>query len=98
MLSQTRKRFSIALLMVLQVSVVSAKPQEISEQASAACTSLGEVVGNSGYGKNPNWKPIAKTYAENKAESLGATHIGPLTYKPLGSFNGEARGKAYACP
>lgn len=98
MFAQIQKCLKTTVLMVFQISAVAAKPQEISDQASRGCICLGEVVGNSGYGKNPNWKPIAKTYAENRAESLGASHLGPLTYKPQGSFNGEARGKAYTCP
>lgn len=88
----------LTLLMGLLMRDALSKPLEISEEEANRCKLLGDVVGNSGYGKNPNWKPIAKTYAENKAESLGATHTGPITYRALGSFNGEARTKAYACP
>ena len=87
-----------AILIGLWGGAALAKPPEISEADASRCQLLGEVVGNSGYGKNPNWKPIAKTYAENKAESLGATHLGPITYRAMGSFNGEARSKAYLCP
>lgn len=92
----------VARYLILALSLITgeilAKPLEIGEEVPASCKLLGDVSANSGYGKNPNWKPIAKTYTENKAESLGATHLGPITYKAMGTFNGEAHAKAYACP
>jgi hypothetical protein len=75
-----------------------ARLPEINEAESATCRPLGEVTASSGYGKNPNWQAIARTYAEKKAEGLGATHLGPIQYKPGGSFNGEVKTKAYSCP
>jgi len=77
---------------------VIAKLLELPEAEASRCRPLGDVSANSGYGKNPNWQPIARTYAEKKAESLGATHINSIQFISGGSFNGEARLKAFACP
>lgn len=79
-------------------TAVVAKLPEVPESEVAHCRPLGDVSATSGYGKNPNWQPIARTYAEKKAESLGATHVGSIQFFAGGSFNGEARLKAYACP
>jgi hypothetical protein len=75
-----------------------AKLPELPDPEAARCRPLGDVSASSGYGKNPNWKPIALTYAEIKAEKIGATHIGSIQFIAGGSFNGEAKLKAYACP
>ncbi len=89
---------SIIALGLTSSMVAYGKLPEISDDDAAKCRFLGEVTASSGYGKNPNWQPIARTYAEKKAEALGATHTGPIQYKPGGSFNGEARTKAFSCP
>ncbi len=89
----------IALFGLLVLSQTAwSKPEEAQSEAVGHCRLIGEVVGNSGYGKNPRWQPIAKTYAQKKAEALGATHIVFTGYKNIGSFNGEADAKAYSCP
>ena len=88
-----------SLLLGLTVATVTlAKLPELPEADVARCRPLGDVSATSGYGKNPNWQPIARTYAEKKAESLGATHVSAIQFVSGGSFNGEARLKAYACP
>lgn len=79
-------------------TAVSAKLPEVPDSEVAHCQPLGDVSASSGYGKNPNWQPIARTYAEKKAESLGATHVGSIQFIAEGTFNGEARLKAYSCP
>jgi hypothetical protein len=83
--------------LALATSVVAKLP-ELPEAEASRCRPLGEVSASSGYGKNPSWQPIARTYAEKKAESLGATHVSSIQFIAGGSFNGEARLKAFACP
>ncbi|MEY4683657.1 MAG: hypothetical protein RLZ25_116 [Pseudomonadota bacterium] len=80
------------------VTPVIAKLPDLPEEQAGRCRALGDVSASSGYGKNPNWQPIARTYAEKKAENLGATHVSSIQFIAGGSFNGEARLKAYACP
>ncbi|MEN9680998.1 MAG: hypothetical protein RLZZ627_891 [Pseudomonadota bacterium] len=95
-----RSLFHACLLMTglaLATSVVAKLP-ELPEAEASRCRPLGEVSASSGYGKNPSWQPIARTYAEKKAESLGATHVSSIQFIAGGSFNGEARLKAFACP
>lgn len=90
--------FLILALGLVTASAAFGKLPEISDQEAAKCEALGDITASSGYGKNPNWQPIARTYAEKKAEGLGATHIAPIQFKAAGSFNGEAKTKAYRCP
>lgn len=79
-------------------SPVIARPIEISPNEVGGCTLLGKVTGSSGYGKNPSWEPIAKTYAAIKAEKLGATHMAIVSKHQIGAFNGEVLIDAYDCP
>lgn len=80
------------------VTAAVAKLPEVSDADVGRCHLLGDVSASSGYGKNPNWRPIARTYAEKKASGLGATHVSSIQFIAGGTFNGEARLKAYACP
>lgn len=90
---------SILLMTGLAIATSAiAKLPELPDAEASRCRPLGDVSASSGYGKNPNWQPIARTYAEKKAENLGATHVGAIQFIAGGSFNGEARLKAYACP
>jgi len=92
------KHFVSAVLMtVLFIGPVYAKPDEASDAEVGGCHFLGKVAGNSGFGKNAGWRSLAKSSAEQKAGKLGATHIVFTLYRPVGSFNGEAEGKAYSC-
>ena len=75
-----------------------AKLDQIKPQDKATCQLLGEVTGDSGYGKNMSWQPIAQTDAERKATSLGATHVEWVSFQSIGSFNGKSTLKAYTCP
>lgn len=89
----------ILLLITLFLSAsVHAKVDQIKPQDKATCQLLGEVTGDSGYGKNMNWQSIAKTEAERKATSLGATHVEWVSFQSIGSFNGKSTLKAYKCP
>ena len=93
-----RLRLIVLLILACSGSAAWSKPEEAQSDAVSNCRFIGNVVGTSGYGKNPRWQPIAKTYAERKAETLGATHIVFTGYKTIGAFNGEADAKAYSCP
>jgi hypothetical protein len=87
------------LLLALFLSAnVHAKLNQIKPQDKATCQLLGEVTGDSGYGKNMSWQPIAKTDAEKKATNLGATHVEWVSSQSIGSFNGKSTLKAYTCP
>lgn len=90
-------RLSLILGLSLATATLAKLP-ELSEAEAPRCRPLGNVSATSGYGKNPNWQPIARTYAEKKAEALGATHVGSIQFIAGGSFNGEARLTVYACP
>ncbi|WP_045224098.1 hypothetical protein [Methyloterricola oryzae] len=74
-----------------------AKPDEATDAQVQNCQFLSEVTGSSGYGKNAGWKPIAKTHAEQKAGTLGATHIVWSNFRSVGAFNGDATARAYNC-
>jgi hypothetical protein len=78
-------------------SPVVARPTEVRADEIGGCTFLGKVTGSSGYGKNPNWEPIAKTYAVLKAEKLGASHLVIVSKHQIGVFNGEVILDAYDC-
>lgn len=91
----------ICLVVYLGIQLCStgiARPIEISPDEVGECTLLGKVTGSSGYGKNPSWEPIAKTYAAIKAEKLGATHQVLVSKHQIGAFNGEVVLDAYDCP
>ena len=62
------------------------------------CRSLGSVVGQSGYGKNPGWQSIATYYALKRAEGLGATHTVLRSTRTIGVYNGEVTLEAFHCP
>ena len=86
------------LCIFLTPFLAQAKPEFVTESDIANCKYIANVEGSSGYGKNPRWEPIARTYAERKAEALGATHLVLTSYRARGSFNGEVDAKAYTCP
>lgn len=75
----------------------SAQPEVVSESAVDKCTFVGHVEGSSGYGKNLDWRGLAKHGALTKAQKLGASHVVWEQFTPVGAFNGNALGKAYSC-
>jgi len=79
------------------LSWVSARPAEVKADETSQCRFLGQVTGSSGYGKNPSWEPIAKTYGALRAEKLGATHVVVVSKHQIGSFNGEVLLDAFEC-
>lgn len=95
--TQPYRQFSLVIFSLLLSISAQAKPDEVDESAVRNCQYIAKVVGNSGYGKNPRWQAIAKSYAQRKAEALGATHIVYTDMRTVGSFNGEADAKAYLC-
>lgn len=89
---------SAALVLIASVAgTAHAKPDEVSEADVRNCRLLSVVNGSSGYGKNFEWQPMAKSDAERKAGRIGATHIVFTDIRSTGAFNGEASAKAYAC-
>jgi hypothetical protein len=87
-----------ALLLLYSVSLASlAQPQEASVSTMQSCRYLDRVEGSSGYGKNFNWRSLAKYSALSQAEKLGASHVVWEQYYPVGAFNGIAIAKAYNC-
>jgi hypothetical protein len=91
-------RLAAALLLAwAAIGTAEAKPDEVSEAAVQHCRFLSRVDGSSGYGKNHDWRAMAKGNAERKAGNLGATHIVFTRLYAVGAFNGEASAKAYAC-
>lgn len=96
----SNNKFRAAAIIVLGAALaggVQAKPDEVSEAQVKDCRFLDVVSGSSGYGKNTGWQAIAKAHAEQKAGSIGATHIVWKDLRSVGVFNGEASAKAYAC-
>ena len=91
------KTLGLIVAFGLMTGQAAARPDEAEATAVADCRFLGNVAGNSGYGKNLGWQSLAKASAENRAGQLGATHVVFTNFRPIGSFNGEAAGKAYAC-
>lgn len=91
------KALGLFVVLGMMTGQAWARPDEADATAVADCRFLGTVAGSSGYGKNPGWQPLAKVSAEIKAGQLGATHVVFTNYRAIGSFNGEATGKAYTC-
>lgn len=92
------KRIPLFVILGVQIwSPVIARPTEVRADEVDQCTFLGKVTGTSGYGKNPNWEPIARTYAALKAEKLGASHLVIESKHQIGVFNGEVVLDAYDC-
>lgn len=74
-----------------------AEPKETVATDIKNCRYLKDVDGESGYGKNNNWKIIAKYFAIKKAEEIGASHIVWHKIYYVGAFNGIITAKAYQC-
>jgi hypothetical protein len=94
-----RSTLCVGFLGMLFIGVeLRAKPSELDPDQIPLCEYLGPVSALSGYGKNPNWVPIARTYAEQRADREGATHYILRSQRSIGSFNGEVTLDAYRCP
>lgn len=92
-----QKLLTLTCLLIAPCITV-ARPDFVSEKDITHCQFIANIEGSSGYGKNLRWESIAKSYAERKAEALGATHLVLTNHRPRGSFNGEIDARAYACP
>lgn len=89
---------TLSCWLALSLSVnAQAKPDEATHDGVKGCRYLASVEGNSGYGKNMGWKPLAKNSALSKAQQLNATHVVWTDFKSVGAFNGVATANAYNC-
>ena len=79
------------------VATAQALPQEATDVDMKTCKFISRVSGNSGYGKNNDWKGAAKIAALKQAEGLGASDVVWGRYSPVGAFNGQVDGKVYVC-
>ncbi len=79
------------------VTSAQALPREATLTDVIACRFLSRVSGDSGYGKNNDWKGAAKIAALKRAEGLGASDVVWGRYSPVGAFNGQVDGKVYVC-
>lgn len=80
-------------------AATSRRPSEAARGDVAACRSLGEILGDSGFGKHPGtgWVRSAEADALRKAEALGATHVVWEKRDARGAFNGRVSASAWAC-
>jgi hypothetical protein len=85
------------VISLLVCSTAQAELRLVKESDVSACRFLSQVSGNSGYGKNNDWKGIAKYAALRQAEKLGASDIVVDRYTPVGAFNGQVEARAYVC-
>lgn len=88
--------FAVVLLLCSATSA-QALPQVAVQSDVASCRFLSWVSGNSGYGKNNDWKGSAKMDALKRAELMGASHVVVGNFQSLGAFNGTVNGKLYVC-
>ena len=96
------KKVNILLVLILGCSVsyvsVHAQPPEITEARNVQnCHFLDRIIGESGFGKNIDWKGIAKHSALIRAEKIDASHIVWEQFYPIGAFNGSITASAYQC-
>ncbi len=77
--------------------ISAAQPIEVPLTVVTACQFIKTVDGSSGYGKNNDWKSIAKASVLLHAEKLGASHVVWDKFNQVGAFNGIATAKAYKC-
>lgn len=89
---------SILLLAGLLVTATAwAQPRQVNDTEVSSCRLLGRVSGDSGYGKNNDWRVIAKYKALQRAEQLGASELVWDRFTSVGAFNGQVEARAYAC-
>lgn len=80
-------------------AATSRRASEATRGEVAACRSLGEVRGDSGFGKHAGfgWVRVAEADARRKAGALGATHVVWEDRDARGAFNGRVLASAWAC-
>jgi len=90
---------SLTILWLLCAAVPArAQSPEITEASNVEnCRFLDRIEGESGYGKNIDWKGLAKQSALSRAEKINASHIVWERFYPVGGFNGVAIASAYQC-
>ena len=86
-----------AVLLALVCSNATAQPRLVKDTDVKPCRFIGRVSADSGYGKNYDWRGVAKYAALKRAEKLGASDIVVERYMPVGVFNGEVEARAYLC-
>lgn len=91
------KAASFFILLSSMVATAQALPRQATDSDVKSCRFLSRVSGDSGYGKNNDWKGLAKYAALRRAEKLGASDVVWERFTPVGSFNGMADGKVYDC-
>lgn len=90
----------LAILLCLFCAVLPAHAQTpviVEMNGIQNCRFLDHVEGASGYGKNIDWRGLAKHFALRHAERLNASHVVLQRFIPIGSFNGFVIGSAYQC-
>ncbi|MCX7085598.1 MAG: hypothetical protein NTY69_08670 [Methylococcales bacterium] len=87
----------IAIILIVSSQSSKAQPYETIQTELKNCQFLKDIEGKSGFGKNYNWKVLAKHSALKKAEEIGASHIVWKEFSSIGAFNGTATAKAYQC-
>lgn len=75
------------------------RPAEADRSAVSACRALGEVRGDSGFGKHAGttWTTVARRDALARAGRLGATHVVWEGSSGRGAFNGRVDASAWVC-
>ncbi len=93
-------KFKIALVLaILHFPAIHAQaaPRQATDAEIKSCRFVSWVSGDSGYGKNNDWKGIAKQEALRNAEKLGGSDVVWERFIPIGSFKGMVDGKVYDC-
>ncbi|MGZ5029321.1 MAG: hypothetical protein ACXWAT_01585 [Methylobacter sp.] len=95
---------SIAILLpciMLMACAAMTEHEPLPKISNAAdvqkCRNLGNVDGESGYGKNTDWKDLAKHSALIRAKELGASHIVLGEYVTEDNEDGSVYAIAYLC-
>ncbi len=93
----TPKATLVFLMVLCATSQAQAQPRQVNDTAVRSCRFVSHVSGDSGYGKNLDWKGMARIVALRRAEKLGASDVVWDRFTPVGAFNGTAEGRAYVC-
>ncbi len=80
----------LALCLLGLAGLSCAKPQVAQLPEVKNCHYLRQIKGDSGYGKNYGWQPLAKYAVFSKAEKMAATHLVWVRFDQVGGFNGIA--------
>ena len=87
----------VFITLLCTVTTAQALPRQVADAEVKSCRFISWVSGDSGYGKNNDWKGSAQQVALRQAERLGASDVVWERYTPTGSFNGMVDGKVYLC-